>query len=313
MIYKPQETLKLRNFLWAGLVKALTALAADFNAGTNKPWTYYLGVGIGGACAATGVPGAAATAYVIAATLDIWIFKSPDGSIVKFYVNGLQRAVVDASSPTSGWIKVTLDTNTGGQAQVDIVNGEPGVDNTSGISWMAISQLESGGIVLTEEDWPVSLFQASIGVKDADGNPRTMPLYASLGTLTLTQIAGYLQRAATLTNNVIEGKVTGINLTLDVDLPSGLRANPLNHSNVQEGALFDFGAANTTYKYGLWVPAFRQDIMVGKEVDTADTDVSNFVNFLITGEAIGGATVQGTDRYENDLQALLSAVKRFRK
>lgn len=313
MIYKPQESLGLANFLFAGFISALKALAADFAAGTNKPWTYYLGVGIGGSCVATGVPGAAATAYVLAAALDIWIFRSPDGSLVKFYVNGLQRAVQDASGSTTGWIKVHLDLDENVYSRIDIENGAPGAANTSGISWMAISQLESPGIVTSEGDPPVSLVTASISVLDADGDISTTPINIPLGTLTITQLAGFLQGAATDLDAITEGKLVSINVNLDVDLPSGLKSAPVANSDVQESGLLTYTAANTKYVWSQIIPAFVQGKFSGKNINLADTAVTTFTNRMINGATVASALVQPSDKYENDLQSVKSGTKRFRK
>lgn len=313
MIYKPQESLGLANFLYAGFISALKALAADFNAGTNKPWTYYLGVGIGGSCVATGVPGAAATAWVLAAGLDMWIFKSPNGSLVKFYVNGLQRAVQDASGTTSGWIKVHLDLDPNVYSRIDVENGAPGADNTSGISWMAISQLESPGIITSEGDPPVSLVVASLSVTDADGDISTAPVNIPLGALTITQIAGFLQGTATDLDAITEGKITSINLVIDVDLPSGLKSAPVANSDVQEAGLITYVAANTKYVWSQLIPAFVQSKFSGKNINLADSAVSTFTTRMVSGATVSGALVQPSDKYENDLQSVKRGTKRFRK
>ena len=314
MIYKPQETLDLRNFLLGGLIKALTALAADFNAGTNKPWTYYLGVGIGGACAATGVPGAAATAYVVAKTLDVWIFHSADGSIVRAYVNGLEKAVIDASTGGSGWVKhsFTLD-NIDTAQKFDLVNGEPGTANTSGISWMAISQLEAPGIVYQKGQGELQMIIVSHQVTDANEDTNALQTYIDGDTLTDAAIIGFAQEEALRLDLVIDGQITGITFTRDVPMPAGLKAAPVAYCEVEKGANWQFLPDNTKKTWTPYIPSFKPSLFVVNNVNQANADVTSLRTLYLSGLTVNSEIVIPTDEYGNSLASLKRSYKTFHR
>jgi hypothetical protein len=50
--------LELRRIAGEGAMQALIAVGLDHATRTPKPWTYYLGVGVGGAAIASGIPNA---------------------------------------------------------------------------------------------------------------------------------------------------------------------------------------------------------------------------------------------------------------
>lgn len=314
MIYKPQETLDLRNFLLGGLVKALTALAADFNAGTNKPWTYYLGVGIGGACAATGVPGAASTAYVVAKALDVWIFHSADGSIVRAYVNGLERAVIDASTGGTGWVKhsFTLD-NVDTAQRFDLVNGEPGTANTSGISWMAISQLETPGIVYQKGQGDLQMVLISHQITDADGQTNALQTFIDGDTLTDNALQGFAQEEALRLDLVIDGAITDITVTRHVPLPAGIKVAPVANCEVQKGANWQFKPDNTNYSWTPYIPSFKPSLFVGNLVNQANADVTSLRTLYLSGLTVNSEIVIPTDEYGNSLATLTTSYKTFHR
>jgi hypothetical protein len=94
-----------------------------------------------------------------------------------------------------------------------------------------------------------------------------------------------------------------------MSLNGTIKGSPVADSDPNEGALYSFDADSTAYNPSIWVPAAAQSKFVGQAVDTSDTDVSAFV-IAVTG---AHSSVSASDRYANDITALRSAVKKFRR
>lgn len=158
-----------------------------------------------------------------------------------------------------------------------------------------------------------SLYNVSFTVLDADGNNSSVVFKVPVGTLTLAQITEYAQEQATNTDACIEGQITEVRVVLDVALPGGLKGAPVALSNVQEGALFSFQAADTKYKHGIRLPSFKQAYFTGKEVDQTEPDVAGWLTGVITGLDASGTNVPACDNYGNDLTSVAKAYKSFRR
>lgn len=149
----------------------------------------------------------------------------------------------------------------------------------------------------------------SIGIKDADGDSKRVPLYVP-ATLTLTDIQAFANGAMTVLDAAIEGAITDALVTLALTMPGGLRAAPLAGSEAQKGALLTFDAANTNYNHSIFVPTWAEAGFAGNDVVN-----SGVYNAVIAGivSGLGAGNTQSTDRYANDLSAYLKGEKRFRK
>lgn len=316
MIYSPEQVVNLRDELTGGLVKAGLAALEDFIVGENKPWTFYTGVALGSMAIATGIPGASITLYVIGDSIDALFFKSPDGSDVRFFLNGIAHSTLDTYAASYLWESVNIAGLVGGQVnRLDIINYGPSAnEDATGILWFGMSDITVNGEngYIYPRSSTVATFNVSYSILDGDGDTSALAFKVPAGTLTLAQITGYAQQVATLLDVVIGGKITGLAITLEAALPGGLKASATGTSDVQEGALFSFVNASP-YIDSIRVPAWNEDLFVGKEVNTEGTGVGNFISALITGLDVSGATVAASDRYENDYTSLKSAVKSFRK
>lgn len=157
------------------------------------------------------------------------------------------------------------------------------------------------------------LFNVSMSVLDDDGNTTSYAVKVPAGTLTLAEIREFAQEFCAAVDLVTEVQITSLRVSLEAALPAGIKSSPVASSNIQEGALFSFIAADTSYKYGSRVPGFDQSKFVGREVDDTDTDVQAFLNAMILGLDASGTTVQPSDNYANDLTAYAKAIKSFRR
>lgn len=315
MIYQPAPVFEFRAAIAEGIVLAFLQAAEDFIAGTNKPWSYYLGIGIGDAAAATGIPGAAASIYVVCESVDVYLLHSDKGSLANVYLDGLQTAAIDTSLGPFGWVKHTIEVAAGVKHRIDLINGDPGANNTSGISWMGISQVQTNNGTAYERNL-LDMATPSIlsfQIADDNGDTKTLPIYFPLGSLTLAQISGVAALYAPVIDSVIDGKITGITVAVAIDLPSGLKGSAVSGSDKEKGALLTFDAAGTPYVSSLFVPTFKSSLFVGDNVNTSDSNVDALITDIKTGVTSGGGTLAASDKYGNDLTTLSKAVKRFRK
>lgn len=309
MIYQPLPVLDLRVLIGLGIVDAVIAAIDDFVAQANKPWTYYLGVGIGGMIGATGLPDAVATAYVVCNSLDVYLFHSPQGGLVKFYVDGLLQATIDAYAGTAGEVLHSITLANDILHRIDIVNGPPGPSNSSGFSWLGIGQLTANNGYIAERGTLMTTDILSYGIVDGDGDHKSVPIYIPHG-LTLAQMQTFATAQAALLNAVIDGMIDSITATFTLTIPGGLNGTPANGVEAQKGALLDFVASGTPYKFGLYVPTWKPSLFTG---DNANLNDSGPVDAFVGSMVAGATPAFPSDKYGNDLTGIVRAVKRFRK
>lgn len=159
----------------------------------------------------------------------------------------------------------------------------------------------------------MSLFVVGVTVLDADGNNKQTDVKVPAGVLTKANIEAFAQQYASIVDSASEGKVVGLRVTWELTPPGTVKPNPNVGSNVQEAALWTFDAADTPYAYSVSVPAWLQAAFTGKEVNQAHGAALAFKNLMLTGYNDGGTFIIPSDKYENDLTAVISAVKRFRR
>lgn len=315
MIYQPAPVFDFRVAIGQGVVLASLTAIEDFVAGSNKPWEYYVGVGIGGAAAATGIPGAAATVYVVCDSVDVWLFHSPQGSQVRTYIDGIADAAIDTSLGPLGWIKHSITGLGAIKRNLTFVNGLPGLNNLSGISWLAISQIQVNNGIAENRTGGTEMANASVTytIQDADGDVKSLPIIFPRGTLTLAQIDAFASAYAPLLDAVLDAQIVGISTSIDLAIPNGLKSSAASGTDVERGALFTFNAANTPYVWSAFLPGFATAKFSGDEVNKTDSAVAALIGAMVSGLTNAGATVSPSDKYGNDLTALKAAVKRFRK
>lgn len=159
----------------------------------------------------------------------------------------------------------------------------------------------------------MAIFLLSASIEDAKGHIRPINVPVPRGALTLAGITSYWQEALTRLDLIIDGRLIGAGVQVEIALPGGQKANAVAGSDVQEGANFLYTAAGTTYKHGIRIPALKQALFVGEGVDISDGDFVSWNALLTAGFDPGSGLVSASDKYENDLLSLSSAKKTFRK
>lgn len=150
-------------------------------------------------------------------------------------------------------------------------------------------------------------------VLDADGNHSSYVIHVPLGALTLAAITGFAQYVATTTDGVSDGKITSVRATVEVDLPGGLKANPVAASNVQEGGLVQFDALGNPYAHSVRVPAWKQAAFTGKEINWGDPGATAWRLMMLNGHLDDGVMVIPCSPHEEDLTNVVSGKKSFRR
>lgn len=148
----------------------------------------------------------------------------------------------------------------------------------------------------------------SVRVLDDDGTPGNVNIFLP-STLTLANIQTFADTFIVKLDAVTGCKIDSASVALALTLPGGLKAGAVAGTPVQWGANFSFDAADTPYRWTLHIPGVDQGIVVGDSIDVAPQYVVDFIAAMVDGVA----TFEPTDRYGNDLEALLGAVVSFRK
>lgn len=143
---------------------------------------------------------------------------------------------------------------------------------------------------------------------DIDGQSGTLQLFVPTGG-TIAQLQTLSDAFAAVLDDVTAAIIEESTVTLQLTLPGGLDVTPANGHYIQHGANFGFDAADTPYRHTIRVPAILESLLTGDVVETGSPPGSTFVNGITGG--FGG--LLPSDRYGNDLTALLSALRSFRK
>jgi hypothetical protein len=313
MIYAPAEVYDLRLALASGIIAATEQAAIDFIAGENKPWAYYVGVGFGGAAAATGIEGAAATLYVVGDTVNILFFHSPQGSDVDLFLDGILSQTFSTYDDDEGWVGHAFTISALAYSRLDFVNGPPASGNSSGISWLGIDTSEvTGGMALQRGQNFMALVTFSYSIQDADGHKKSILVQAPYVAQTLANLVTAAQTLAGYIDDVIDGAITEIHTEVGVALPGGVKTTPNADCDVEHGGLVTFNASGTPYVWSLFLPTILDSVLAGDNLPNTG-DVATLTAALIDGIGTSGAQVAYSDRYGNDLVAFKSGRESFRK
>lgn len=313
LIFEPDPGIfDLREIISGGLKQAATLAAIDFIAQENKSWAYYTGVGVGGTAVATGIPGAVASIYVVGTTLDFYVLKSPEGSNVDVFLDGVAAATVTTYALDTIWEQIQITFAEDAVKRVDFVNAGAPPENTSGISWMALGApftLEGSNPYYKQRSQNMALVNIiSFSLLDDDGDTNSVPFYVDTGH-TIGDYQLFVDSMAPALDDITGALITGASLTVNLTLPGPLKAAPVANSENQRGGNFSYLAANSRYKHSTRVPALLDTKFSGKSVNTTDPDVQTFLTTMLTGVA----PVIPRDRQGNDLTSLSAAVKAFRR
>ena len=154
-------------------------------------------------------------------------------------------------------------------------------------------------------------FELYVRIRDEDGDASTMTLKFP-DSLTVGDITDYAGAFLPLLDAVINGKIEAAGVCLAVSLPGGLKAAPINNTDVQQGAQFLFRAG--AYPVRLRVPTFKPTMFVAgsKTVDITDADVLNFRNAILNGLTPVATLVEPSSNRGEDIDSWVSAVENFR-
>lgn len=282
MIYSPMEAFDLRLAIAQGIFSALTEAAIDFVAGENKPWTYYTGVALGATAAATGLPDAALTLYVVGDSVDFLFFHSPDGSLAKVFIDGLESAAIDSYNPVPSWITNTISLTGAILHRIDIINTvNTNSSKTSSVNWLAVGPVQvNGGTALPRSETFMNILSAQIQDSEQDTKTVSVPFYLPNG-FTVAQVQTWADNALAKLDAVIGGQLMSAGVTFGLTLPSGAKSSPVAASLNERGGLITFntsGPRNDSF----WIPGILPAIMPGDSFSLSQTDIAALITVLTT-------------------------------
>lgn len=152
---------------------------------------------------------------------------------------------------------------------------------------------------------PLSLIYT---IKDGKGARSTVEI--NLDVTTLANAQTFLTAHAPLLDALILGQIERVGICASGVLPGGLRAVPVEGSDVEEGALFMYNSVGG-YKTRVRIPTFNEaKMLVGTQrVDLTDADVIAFNAAMISPLA----TFSASDYRGADIISLRSAVDSFQR
>lgn len=129
-------------------------------------------------------------------------------------------------------------------------------------------------------------------------------------------VSTFARSTAQLIDAIIRGKFVDISVGLKIALSSvtspSLKSAAIDTADVEEGARFQFNAANGGVT-GFRLPTFDEDFLIAgsRLVDTADASVDAVVQRIIQGQTVGLINVSPSDQYGSDVTTLKSAKESF--
>ena len=151
----------------------------------------------------------------------------------------------------------------------------------------------------------------SFKIRSFNDAVKSMPLYFPSG-LTLAYIQQGVTDFAPVIDAAIDGVIDAVTVELQLTLPGGLKATPDDGNTVHEGALLNFDAASTNYSHGIFVPSWCEDGFSADQVVGSGV-WQTLIDDLVSGLGTISNELKPSDRYGNDLVALNSGVRKFRK
>lgn len=153
----------------------------------------------------------------------------------------------------------------------------------------------------------------SYTIEDDKGYKGSLPLYMLYddATATLAGILSTVDSMNTLVDNITEGKIVSVGITLYPTLGAGLKATPVANSDVEESGLFTFPLLNLPSKsFSIDVPALIQAAFVDDAINTANTAIAAWLDEVNNGSS---TLVVFNDVWSSGLDTVRKARKSFRK
>lgn len=144
---------------------------------------------------------------------------------------------------------------------------------------------------------------------DGSGSAWSLPLHFPSGILTLENIQSGVNQIAGALDAAIDGRIDAAFVLANMTLPA-LKSTA--DGDKERGALFSMAAEGTSYRHGIFIPTWKEAGFTGDAV--VDTGVyGTLVSLLLNGYGSPGSLVEPSDRYGNDLLAVVKSRKAFRK
>jgi len=119
---------------------------------------------------------------------------------------------------------------------------------------------------------------------ESDSKLATFPLYVPTG-FTLAQYQTFADVAAEVVDNVTGSEIVGIDMTLALTLPGGLKGAPVAASLNERGGIVGMENAGQ-FNDSVRIPAILVSIMSGDEFSLADTAIAALTLLLTAGNAV---------------------------
>jgi hypothetical protein len=316
MIYEPQLIFNASDAVGGAIVKAAAFAAADFVAGMGKPWSFYVGMAFGGAAMATGIPGAATTLYIIGDSLDFWIFKSPDASEVRWFLNGIQQTSIDTYAATEGWelLQNTI-LNPNGVNTLQFINfGVSPNGGATGIPFLGLGDFLVYGA--NAHAYQGASFQMANDVltlrtQDAESGLDfgAIPFYIPHG-FTVAQLQTWLDLACKEFDDAMNVQVVAADLVMPMTVVGTVKGAPVANSLNERGGLLTFDTSDV-YSDSIRLPGIKTALMPGDAVSVADALITAIVTRMTT--ATTGATIRPVTKHGFNWIALSQGKKSLRR
>jgi len=113
---------------------------------------------------------------------------------------------------------------------------------------------------------------ASFKAKDHRGKSRTVPFFFAQ-TATLSAIQSAMDDIISAYDAMADAQVIESTVHLALTLPSGIKSSPASGNTVNEGALTNWSAANSSNTHGIFFPAIAETSWSG-DVLTAGSELT---------------------------------------
>lgn len=311
MIYDPRLYYSFTDALGEAIPPLSINIIQDYLTGDGHPWVYYAGQLTGYLAAFSSIPGMALTIYAVGTAADILLFRSPDGSLVDLYLNGVLSATIDTYAPTIGWAGVgALALLPSIRNEIKLVN----VGASQNPSATGVPIFGAGGLSVIggSAERNYNMIKVSFKIRDIEVDGKRDALIIGLPDgQTLAQIETWCNAMSPL----LEGVTGGVIDSVDVNIPLNVntaRTVPLAGHYNERGGLFTFETAGTA-KEGVRVPAMSTTLMPAQTINTADQAVIDFVEAFTVGLSNGTTTVKPIASNDAEFVSLIRGVRSQRK
>lgn len=152
-------------------------------------------------------------------------------------------------------------------------------------------------------------------IEDADGDRQSIPIYGDFDTVahTIADLLAWASVTLTYLDPITDGKIVKHFITLQPDLPAGLKSDPVAGSDVEETGLITFNTTSPGSKaFSQDIPAFKRTLYTGDLIDVAAAtgDVHDWVARM-TDQTL--TVIAKNQDWGYSLSAARKGVKTFRK